>query len=388
MQLDLRSVPFFYLNGRADRRQHIEAILRGFIHERVDGTPSPLLGDRKDLRLLAPLGHARLIEHAVRRMGKTFEPFVLLEDDVDWRGGMPPDGPLTVAFPDYSDAVYLGISACGALADRNDSCYHVLRNRTPGFPHLQRIYNMLSAHAVLFLSFRHTMAYAQAMIESCATGEPCDTLSCRLFAKHEVFALGEPLMYQKAALGGQEAPTNITWTDGGNSDPYNGRACARVYPFSTGLEPIGPGMTIAYVVATDAELACVDIQPNTVVFVPNRRLYQRARDRVPDAVVLLNTGGVVQLCIGATGAPENLLRALVRINPHNTYFFTLATDAIDTRAGITSRTGVWTAWADGERRIVAQGGDLDSLLAYTDPGQGAPSVRSMTVLRTDVGYVL
>lgn len=378
MNIDLRNVPFFYLNGRPDRRQHVEAQLRGFIHERVDGAPSPLLGDRKDLRLLAPLGHARLIEHAVRRMGKTFEPFVLLEDDVAWRGAPPVDGPLVISAPDYADAVYLGISACGALADRHDYCHHLLRNRAPGFPHLQRIYNMLTAHAVLFLSFRHTMAYAQAMIESCATGEPCDALSCRLFAKHEVFALGEPLMYQKGELGGQEGPTNIAWPDGGYTDAWEGRTCHKVHPFSTGLEPLTRETTVAVVVLDQEDLDRLtqNIPARLVVFLLRGRhagrFYTAVRAAVPDAVVLT---------MDADGW-RVMLRDLIRANPHNTYNFALMCQVMELQIGA---PGVWSA-RSSDGRMMAVGGDLDALLAFTD--HGAPSIRSLIVRETNGGYVV
>lgn len=240
MQIDLRDVPFYYLNvdARTDRRQHIEQQLRGFIHARVDGTPDPRLGERKNHPfVLAPLGHAKVIERAVRGMGKTFEPFVLCEDDSAWTN-LPSDGPVVVTAPDYADAVYLGISRAACRPDANDYCYDIIRERSVDFPHLQRIYNMLTAHAVLFLSFRHVLAYAQAMIESCASSTPCDCISNRLFASHEVFAYGEPLFYQAGAVGGQEWETRIAWTDAGTvMDRSAARSYHTVHPWTTMTMP-------------------------------------------------------------------------------------------------------------------------------------------------------
>ncbi len=240
MVINLRNVPFYYLNtdARLDRRQHVEQQLQGFIHERVDGTPGPRLGDRKRIPfVLAPLGHAKVIEHAVRRMGNVFEPFVLCEDDITWT--KPPKENPMLFVPDDADAVYLGISACAVRNDVNDYCYDIIREQSQDYPHLQRIYNMLTAHAVLFLTFKHVLAYAQAMIESCATAAPCDCLSSRLMAHHEVFALGEPLFYQDKNVGGQEEPTRISWTDAGTVHGRpEARNCHNVHPWTVLTMPL------------------------------------------------------------------------------------------------------------------------------------------------------
>lgn len=236
VQIDLRDVPFYYLNtdARVDRREHFEQQLRGFTHTRVDGTPSPLLGARRNTPfVLAPLGHAKVLERAVCGMGSTFKPFVLCEDDIAWRSP-PADGPVVISAPDNADAVYLGISRAGCRPDANDYHYEILRKRCAEYPHLQRVYNMLTAHAVLFLSFRHVLAYGQAMIESCTGGLPCDTISCKLFVQHEVFAYGEPLFYQAGVVGGQEWETNIAWTDDGTvEDQDEAKRYYSVHPWST-----------------------------------------------------------------------------------------------------------------------------------------------------------
>src|SRR4051794_14623961 len=153
MRLDLRSVPFYYLNtpAREDRRAHMESRLRGFIHERIEGlAPS----DGGDSRLaLGAVGHARGVDHAVRCMTGAFEPFVLLEDDIEWVEA--PGETMPIDVPDHADAVHVGISDCGCRPDVNSNGPHLIRWRSQVHPHLFRVYNMLSAHAVLFLSYRY-----------------------------------------------------------------------------------------------------------------------------------------------------------------------------------------------------------------------------------------
>jgi len=266
VQVDLRRVPFYWLNTetRTDRRQHMIEQLRGFIHARVDGSPSPLLqklGDGRDHFVGAPLGHARVIDYALRCMGNTFTPFVLCEDDIAW--STPPGaGPVTVEFPEHAAAVYLGISACGVRPDVNDYTMDIVREQSSNYPQLQRVYNMLTAHAVLFLSMRYTMAYFAAMIESCATREPCDCISARLMATHQVFALGRPLFYQHGGVGGQEAMTKIAWTDaghGGIGGAERGRMYHQMHPYCTLLiDPSAPPQPGDPVTIVDGTVSYVD----------------------------------------------------------------------------------------------------------------------------------
>ncbi len=327
MEIDLRDVPFYWLNPdhRRDRREHMQQQLTGFRHERVDGTPSPFLVDSKRRQLvLAPLGHARVIEHAVNRMPPgRFEPFVLCEDDIAWRRA-PAAGPVIVNAPDYADAVYLGISACACRADAADYCWHMIRKRSEAFPHLQRVYNMLTAHAVLFLSFRHAMAYAQAMVESCAAEIPCDTLSCRLFAKHEVFAFGEPLFYQAEVVGGQERPTNITWTDAGAgfdlADGLAARTWSKVHPYSTLLAPLERTTTVAMWVDKDEDVERLPSNEQLVVCWDratfDQARYERVQRRFFHAWMLWPR------------RRDTLITDLCRVNPHNSYEFVVYTRAL------------------------------------------------------------
>ena len=76
---------------------------------------------------------------------------------------------------------------------------------------LVRIYNMLSTHAILFM----TRAWAQNCLE-CVRQAPDSDLPgswdipiARSMANYKVYALKKPLFYQDAKMGGQEEPTLI-----------------------------------------------------------------------------------------------------------------------------------------------------------------------------------
>lgn len=296
-QVNLRNLPFYWLNvdSRPDRALHMQAQLHGFINDRVDGSPSPLLQRIDDGRqhfVGAPLGHARVIDYAVRRMGATFEPFVLCEDDIAWTVPPGPE-PIVVDYPPDADAIYLGISACGTQPAVHDYHMEIVREQSATHPHLQRVYNMLTAHAVLFLSFRYTMAYFAAMIESCASRQPCDCISTRLSATHQVYALGEPIFYQHGAVGGQETMTKIAWQDKGTPEAASrGRNYNKIHPYSTLLGPPVDGITTVALPlciedVKDWQRAKVEKLVLCIDRMRHPRVYELVKDVMPKVPVLL-----------------------------------------------------------------------------------------------------
>ena len=197
--MDIRTIDIVYLHGphRPERREHMEKILKEaglggecFIGVCDQGAKS------------GAMSWIKLLES---RLAGDFRPFICLEDDCSatpwFRTG--------ISVPDDADGVYLGISAYGLHPMTNLGYPQV--QMAPVNSELVRIYNMLSTHAILFM----TRAWAQNCLE-CVRQAPDSDLPgswdipiARSMANYKVYALKKPLFYQDAKMGGQEEPTLI-----------------------------------------------------------------------------------------------------------------------------------------------------------------------------------
>lgn len=147
-KIDLLNIPVFYINLDSDRvqRERLEAMLaaRGFTDvRRVRGTPNK----RKKV------GVANAHKRALIAGLETGGPFIILEDDV-----VEKNFKNFVEIPDNSDAYYLGISKWGLGYGKGQQTISLERYS----PNVFRLYNMLSAHAILYLN----MEYVKFLLKS------------------------------------------------------------------------------------------------------------------------------------------------------------------------------------------------------------------------------
>lgn len=126
------------------------------------------------------------------------KPFCVLEDDVEIRKFVK-----TVSVPDDADALYLGVSCMGGYSgtdQRQISAEKKSKN-------VYRIYNMLAAHAIVYFNKDYVQEMAR-VIEFCHKHEmPQDLGIAEVMKYWKVYALNEPIFYQK---GNYEKYTNIT----------------------------------------------------------------------------------------------------------------------------------------------------------------------------------
>jgi hypothetical protein len=118
------------------------------------------------------------------------EPFLLLEDDVEFTGVD------TVAVDVSADAIYLGLSQFGGskTIDKWEGyAQHIPHSETQ-----VRVMNMLSGHAILYIS----SLYKQAVIDILTTFRSIkynsDVLMSRIQANYLVLANKKPSFYQSA----------------------------------------------------------------------------------------------------------------------------------------------------------------------------------------------
>lgn len=139
-------------------------------------------------------------------------PLLILEDDVLTSGFEP-----VIVAPPGADAVYLGASAYGAIEMLDNIHFsNMVIAEDAGEP-LVRVHNMLSTHAILYLSERFKRAAIETILNALLERDWAhDRGMARIQSDFAVYAQRRPMFYQAAALQGspaaehQEAMTRIT----------------------------------------------------------------------------------------------------------------------------------------------------------------------------------
>lgn len=157
-----------------------------------------------------------------------FEPFLLLEDDVMVA---PWVETLDLEIPQDADAVYVGISTCSAHPAKETHRVGIPWTEM-ALPHLVKIENMLSQHAVLICSKRWLTMLMRSMMVGAVLNMSWDIPTARLMHRYNVYAPRKPIFYQDARVGGQQDPTlttfeSIEWVPFQHSDPTT---CIRFEP--------------------------------------------------------------------------------------------------------------------------------------------------------------
>ena len=196
--MDIRAVDIIFLHGpnRPERRAHMESML-----QKAGLTAECHVGFCDKGRHSGVLG---LIQIVKKRLEDEFKPFICLEDDcntTDWFRH-------TINVPDDADCVYLGISKWSMHPQRDQAIIWMQAHQVETNSEVVRLVNMLSNHAILFLSRKWTES-CLAAYETTATWESpdYDILQSRNMKYYNVYALKEPLFYQCASVGGHEEAT-------------------------------------------------------------------------------------------------------------------------------------------------------------------------------------
>jgi len=204
--IDIRTIDIVYLHGphRPERREHMEKMLKGA------GLKSECFIGVCDQG--AKSGACSWIKLLESKLEGDFRPFISLEDDCS----ATPWFRDSIMVPDDADAVYLGISAYG-LHPMTGLGYPQVQ-LAPVNSELVRIYNMLSTHAILFMTRKWTLNCLECCKSALGTKLPgsWDIPIASSLPKHQVYALKKPLFYQDSKMGGQEEPTLIQFDDKAN----------------------------------------------------------------------------------------------------------------------------------------------------------------------------
>lgn len=146
------------------------------------------------------LGYISVLQRHVSEMDKNgnkkVEPLLTLEDDCVIEPRYLQNA--TITLPKNTDLVYVGVSCCGLQSYVETDCRELVMAKVDGYPDLVQIFNMLSTHALLWMS-RDVMVEAIRRFRSQlihAHARPWDCTTARLQEHFYVYAMKTPLMYQ------------------------------------------------------------------------------------------------------------------------------------------------------------------------------------------------
>lgn len=204
MTSDLRTIDIVYLHGphRPERKEHIENQL---YHKGLTAECHVGVSDKGSLS-----GVTGMIAVMKKRLEGEFKSFVLLEDDcstTEWFR-------YTFSVPSDADAVYLGLSMYGLHPQYDFGIPRVEYTDVPDVPDLVRLFNMLSNHAIFFVSKRWTencLACFEKTVTHAKNPREYDIIQCRTMSQFNVYGLRKPLFFQDAKVGGQQEQTYLSF---------------------------------------------------------------------------------------------------------------------------------------------------------------------------------
>jgi hypothetical protein len=184
---DVRKIQTYYINldSHVDKKIRIEEILTHAGFENFSRLQA--VENKVD-------GQIGLINTHVSLLSSLKVPFLLLEDDVDIL-----NRDFELSIPKECDVLYLGNSVWGDFDGK--ARIGVKFEKVANDSRVLRIKNMLSTHAMLFLSQDYVDFCASELSKEIDAGRPTilriDQFYARTQHKWGIFALNRPIFYQK-----------------------------------------------------------------------------------------------------------------------------------------------------------------------------------------------
>jgi hypothetical protein len=192
MLIDLKKIHTLWYGGfKEERKKRIEELLGrlDIPHSHVDsiyntnGIIGCMLSNQKSIKESLSYSH----------------PVLIMEDDcniTEWYNS-------TIEVPDDADAVYLGTSIRGLTADwkykdyRSDPIWHNSPTILGDFGQVYKITNMLSTHAIMFVSKQYK-EYCINLVEYRILDDlPVDIIYAEGMKKYNIYAPKKPFFYQE-----------------------------------------------------------------------------------------------------------------------------------------------------------------------------------------------
>jgi hypothetical protein len=184
MKINLLDIPIFYINMAKDieKKKYLESKLKS-------------LGFKNITRIDAVVANPGIVGLSMSQniaLNMTEAPFIILEDDCD-----PQNFVAEIEVPDDADAVYLGNSPWGSMNSHHGM--YLQYSAVKGYPDMYRIYNMLSSHAILYLT-QDYVNVCKRTTNYCATVSktvPMDVPFAEIQKFYNVYVFEKPHFVQK-----------------------------------------------------------------------------------------------------------------------------------------------------------------------------------------------
>jgi hypothetical protein len=186
MKLDIRDLPAIYINLKKDveKNEYMKNMLNelGFKNIiRVDASEFP-----PEMHL------AGCSASHFAALNQVDAPFIIFEDDCRVKNFQP-----IIEIPELSDAVYLGISSWGRMNSHSGPFVQYKKVDQ----NLLRIYNMLSAHSILYLTQEYASICSKISSYAVITAEHQDIGFAEIQRYYNVYAFDDPMFYQTSSNG-------------------------------------------------------------------------------------------------------------------------------------------------------------------------------------------
>lgn len=194
MKINLYEIPIYYINLDKDteKRERLESALFDLGFENVHRFAGHYSKERA-------VGCATSHNALLNKLKDLDTPFLVLEDDVE------PAFLKSVIdnIPEDADALYLGNSAFGLWGSKGTLKISAKKENST----MYRIYNMLGAHAILYLNNDYVKFLARATSFMVDIKDNQDKSRAQTMKYFNVYAMDKPMFYQ---AGKHEKVTKVT----------------------------------------------------------------------------------------------------------------------------------------------------------------------------------
>lgn len=186
MKLDLRKIPAIYINLQRDveKNQHMQTMLTELGFENIIRIEASEFPAEKHLAGCS-MSH-------FNALNELDPPFIVFEDDCRVKNFKP-----IIEVPNDTDAIYLGISSWGRMNSHSGPFVQYEKVDDD----LLRVYNMLGAHCILYLSKEYASLCSRISIQASNIADHQDIGFAEVQKYYNVYAFDDPFFYQTSSNG-------------------------------------------------------------------------------------------------------------------------------------------------------------------------------------------